>query len=94
MVKIVWSKHALKDLNAIYEFIREDSELYAKRFTEKIINRISQLEAFPELGRVVPEFEDETIRELIEGNYRIVYQVRQKSIIIVRIHHAARQLKK
>jgi toxin ParE1/3/4 len=72
----------------------KDSKFYADRFIGKIISRIDQLESFPNSGRVVPEFNSEIIRELIEGNYRIVYQINSDNIGIVRIHHSSRELKK
>ena len=60
---------------------------------EKLINRVDQLENFPKSGRSVLEFSSETIRELIEGNYRIVYKINPDHIGVVRVHHSARQLK-
>ncbi|TAL62886.1 MAG: type II toxin-antitoxin system RelE/ParE family toxin [Bacteroidetes bacterium] len=43
---------------------------------------------------MVPEFESLNIRELIEGNYCIVYFLKSnKSVVILRIHHASRLLK-
>ncbi|MCX6323321.1 MAG: type II toxin-antitoxin system RelE/ParE family toxin, partial [Sphingobacteriales bacterium] len=63
------------------------------RLVEKIIERVDQLQNFNKSGRVVPEFNSEAIRELIEGNYRIVYKISLNQITIIRIHHAARQLK-
>lgn len=93
MVKIVWTDLAIEDLKIIHDYIVQDSRLYADRFISKLINRVDQLENFPTSGRIVPEFGNENIRELIEGNYRIVYKIKPNHIGIVRIHHAARQLK-
>ena len=93
MVKIVWTDFAIEDLRLIHEFISKDSKRYADRFIEKLLERVDQLEMFPKSGRVVPEFNIETIRELIEGNYRIVYKTSTTQIAILRVHHAARQLK-
>lgn len=92
MVKLIWSELAISDLKSIHTYISKDSQVYADRFIERVISRIDQLENFPKSGRIVPEYSDESIRELIEGNYRIVYMVNQDHIGIVRIHHAARLL--
>lgn len=94
MVKIVWTEHAIEDLKSIHDYISKDSSIYADRQVDKIITRVDQLENFPCSGRVVPEFNSEFLRELIEGNYRIVYQINSdlNSIGIVRIHHASRLL--
>jgi toxin ParE1/3/4 len=93
MVKVIWTEIAIEDLRSIHEYISKDSQRYADRFIEKLISRVTQLENFPKSGRVVPEFDSEVIRELIEGNYRIVYKLSSDQVAIVRIHHAARQLK-
>ncbi|MEO6358533.1 MAG: type II toxin-antitoxin system RelE/ParE family toxin [Ferruginibacter sp.] len=92
MVKIVWTEIAVDDLRNIHDYISKDSERYADRFIEKIINRVTQLENFPKSGCVVPEFNSVVIRELIEGNYRIIYKVSSSQVSIIRIHHAARHL--
>ena len=94
MVKIGWNKLAIDDLSEIEEFIAQDSINYAIITVEKIHDRISILKKFPKSGRIVPEFENNAIRELIEGNYRIVYLLKKRNeIIILRVHHAARLLK-
>ena len=92
MVKLVWTELAIRDLQSIHSYIAKDSRVYADRYIEKIISRIDQLERFPKSGRIVPEYADEAIRELIEGNYRIVYRINLDHIGIVRIHHAAKLL--
>jgi toxin ParE1/3/4 len=79
MVTVSWTELALDDLKSIHEYISKDSVVYAKRMVDKIISRVDQIEKFPKSGRVVPEFENENIRELIEGNYRIVYKTTQNT---------------
>jgi toxin ParE1/3/4 len=93
MVNIIWTEYAIEDLRLIHEYVSKDSKRYADRLVEKIIERVDQLQNFNKSGRVVPEFNSEAIRELIEGNYRIVYKISLNQITIIRIHHAARQLK-
>jgi addiction module RelE/StbE family toxin len=92
MVKVVWTQFALDDLKAIHEYISKDSKVYADRFIEKVIRRVDQLEQFPQSGRVVPEFDSETLRELIEGNYRIVYKTMPDYVSIIRVHHSSKNL--
>lgn len=93
MVKLIWTEIAIEDLKLIHEYISRDSKFYADRFIEKLISRVEQLENFPKSGRVVPEFDSIDIRELIEDNYRIIYQISSEIVSIVRVHHSARQLK-
>ena len=94
MAQISWTRRSLKDLHAINDYISLDSEFYAKRFVLKLIDRVEQLADFPESGRVVPEKEDQTIRELIEGNYRIFYRLlKGNKVIVLRIHNSAKKIK-
>lgn len=93
MVKIRWTEAALKDLKSIHDYISKDSIFYANRLGNKFLKKIEILASFPKSGRMVPEFEIESIRELIEGNYRIVYlHQSNNSIYILRIIHSARLL--
>lgn len=94
MVKVIWTEFALEDLRSIHTYISQDSKLYADRFIEKIILRVEQLETYPQSGRIVSEFQIDTLRELIEGNYRIIYNINSDSIGVVRVHHSAQQLKR
>ena len=93
MVKVVWTDLAIEDLKSIHEYISKDSKFYADRFVTKLITRVDQLENYPQSGRMVPEFGKEDIRELIEGNYRIIFKVNEDHTGIVRVHHSARLLK-
>jgi toxin ParE1/3/4 len=92
MAKIVWTKRSVKDLKLVFDYISLDSSIYATRFINRIILRVDQLESFPESGRIVPEKDDPTIRELIEGNFRIFYKIQRGSVIILRIHNSARKI--
>ena len=93
MVSIVWTDHAKEDLRSIFDYISKDSKFYASRYVDKLISRVGQLESNPRSGRIVPEFNRDEIRELIEGNYRIVYRYRGDAVTVLRIHHSASQLK-
>ena len=65
MVEIIWTTFALEDLQSVYDYIALDSPTYAIRFIDKLVERVDILIDHPEAGRIVPEFEDELIRELI-----------------------------
>jgi toxin ParE1/3/4 len=75
MVKIIWTDSAIQDLKDIGDFIAKDSVRYAEITVDKLFYSVNILEHHPFAGKITPEFEDETIRELIRGNYRIVYQI-------------------
>ncbi len=91
MVKIVWSALAVSELRDIYLYISIDSIKYANNQISRIRQKTQILKSMPEIGRIVPELEENTIRELIEGNYRIVYRINTINFIeILTIHHASR----
>jgi toxin ParE1/3/4 len=91
-MKVHWTESALADLQAIEAYIAGRSARYARGTVERIFARVQQLEAHAMLGPVVPEYGDETLRELLESPYRIVYRVLKMRIDIVAVVHAARHM--
>jgi addiction module RelE/StbE family toxin len=91
-LKLIWSQLAIDDLDDIANFIAKDSEDYAKIFVRKIVDQVERIPDFPQLGRVVPDIQDEQVRERTYQNYRLIYRVKNDSIEIVRIFHHGRQL--
>ena len=90
MVEIKWTVQAADDLESIVNFISSDSVHYAKLLALDIIEAIERLALFPESGRVVPELEQKTIREILFGDYRIIYRIRKKVIEIITVYHGSR----
>jgi toxin ParE1/3/4 len=90
-----WTEISIIDLKEIFEYIAEDSERFASIITQKIYQRAQDIISNPYLGRTVPEFNKKDIRELIEGNYRIIYRIKNANqAYILRVYHSARILKK
>jgi plasmid stabilization system protein ParE len=58
----------------------------------RIIREAENVAAFPRLGRIVPEFGNPQIREIISQSYRIIYKFDEEgdSVAILRIWHGAR----
>ena len=94
MVKIVWTERSLTDLEDIAEYIAKDSEKYASLTIEKILNQTLILEKQPQIGRIVPELNNRRFRELIIGNYRVIYEHTKLTVNILTVHHSKRDLKK
>jgi toxin ParE1/3/4 len=94
-MKLVWSRRATCDLEQIGIFISLDAPERARVFIQSLIERGKQAAQFPNAGRVVPEFQDENVRELIEGNYRIVYEIfSNKTVVILTVFEGHRLIKK
>ena len=93
MVEIRWLTEAKEDLRDIYDYISRDSKRYAKRQVDKIFNRTLILKNHIQAGRIVEEINKPEIREIIEGNYRIIYRIVTDSTVdILMVHHGARDL--
>ena len=76
MADLRWSLTAEEDLQAIENFIAKDSVLHAVNFIDRLIDAAEQLTPSPKVGRVVPEFNKDDLREILFRAYRIVYQLR------------------
>ena len=90
--KLIWSPAARDDLHDIVVFIARDNPERAMGFGYELISETDRLPDFPDLGRVVPEYQDQSLRELIFRPYRIVYRVNhdRKLCEIARVSHSAR----
>jgi len=91
-MKVEWTAPAIDDVLAIKSYIGRDSPAYADRFADRMIEAAESLVSLPRRGRVVPEANDETIRELLFGNYRIIYRLENERVLLLTILHGARNL--
>jgi toxin ParE1/3/4 len=93
MARIVWSRQATEDLQDIIEYISRDSPITARRFAKKIIARVDLLIHLPLSGGFVLEDESRTYREVLQGNYRIIYRSDGKTVYVITVRHSARLLR-
>lgn len=78
-------------IREIFDYISKHSKRYAENQVKRIKARTSVLKINPEVGRIVPEIDRVQIREIIEGNYRIVYRVISADLVeILTVHHSSR----
>ena len=80
-MNVDWTEAALADLRAVEAYIGRHSQQYARGMVERIFARSESLSSQPRLGPMVPEYEDETVRELFEDPYRIVYRIADQQIV-------------
>ncbi len=78
MVK--WSDHALAQLQDIHDYIAKNSRFYAKRVSRTLVQKSLLLNDLPRLGRIVPELNEDTIRELSVYSYRVIYEIKSNYI--------------
>jgi len=89
---IIWSERAVEDIESIAAYIAHDSEFYAASVVRTILQKTRRLAEFPYIGRVVPEFDDDTIREIFAYSYRIIYQVTPDQVNVATVIHGRRIL--
>jgi len=94
MVEIIWTDHAIQDLIEIGEYIENDSPKYAELTVTTKLNTPSKKTKNPNAGKIVPEFGSPQIRELICGNYRIIYRnFGYTRIDILTVHNCSRLIR-
>ena len=91
-MKVRWTRHALSQLTAIYEYIASDSPTYALGMVDRITARSKQLVEFPASGWQVVEYQHPEIREFVESPYRVIYRTRPDEVVVLSVIHGAREL--
>jgi len=91
-VKVFWTEAALSQLQAIHDYIAQTSPDYALRMVDRLTRRSIQIADFPFSGRMVPEYEVNEVREIIESPYRIIYLVdsAQSRVDVLAVVHGSR----
>lgn len=91
-MRVEWSDFARDDLADMVAYIGRDSMLYAKTFGEKVVLATRRLNDFPESGRMIPEADDKTLREIIVQGYRVMYRLEHDRVLILAVMHGSRDL--
>ena len=90
-----WTESAVRDLEGIARCIAADSPANAGRLVERLRERTRMLDRLPERGRIVPElaaFGIRAYRELVIRPYRVVYRVRDGSVLVLAVFDGRRDL--
>lgn len=90
--KVLWTENAVQDLQTIRDFISQDSPERAAEWVLKLFDAGESLTKLSHRGRIVPEFNQENIRELIVENYRLVYCVQTATAEILTVFEGHRLL--
>jgi plasmid stabilization system protein ParE len=89
---VIWSEEAFNDIESIAKYISRDSVYYAQMVVDRIIAAGEVINVYPESGRIVPELEEEHIREKFIYSYRLIYEIEATSINILAIIHGKQLL--
>ena len=90
--QVVLSQDALTDLERIVAYIAPHNPVAAEQIGSQLLDAAFSLRAFPERGRMVPEFRNPELPEIIFRSYRIIYRVNStdQSLEVIRFWHGAR----
>ena len=90
---VIWAQQAVVDLRSIHDFIARNSRYYAKKVVHDIREIVDELNGLPKMGRIVPELNEEDVRELFLYSYRIIYEIKDEVIFVLAVVHQRRNLK-
>lgn len=90
-MEIIWTRQALEMVNEFVDYIARNDYQAAERWALELMTKTDKLADHPRQGRIVPEYNEETLREIIAGNYRIAYRIKEDAIYIEAVWHV-RQL--
>jgi plasmid stabilization system protein ParE len=92
-VKVLWTESAFAHLQAIHDYLAQTSPEYALRIVDRLTARSIQIATFPFSGRMVPEYELNEVREVVEGPYRIIYLIdsKQEKVEAIAVIHSSRE---
>ena len=91
-MKVFWSEAAVSQLEAIHAYVAKTSPEYALRVVDRLTRRSIQIASFPFSGRMVPEYELNEVRELIEGSFRMIYLINdeKEQVEVLAVIHTSR----
>lgn len=92
MGKLRWTPQAADDLESITDLIAVDSVHYASLFALDVMAAVERIADFPRAGKIVPEFSESRIRQVVVGSYRIIYRHDNDVVVILTVYHGARLL--
>ena len=94
VARVSFAESALSDLTGIQEWYAEEGvPEVGDRLIAEIFQRVDVLADHPDIGRIVPEFDQSFLRELIHPPFRIVYRRDPSRVRIVRVWRSEQLLR-
>ena len=91
-MRVEWSPQALQQAAEIVDYIGADRPRVALEWLDGLESRLTALPGLPEQGRIVPEWYEPTVRELIYKSHRIIYEVHPDRVELLSIRHSREQV--
>lgn len=91
---ISWKESAQEEVRVIYEYLFDQSAAVADDWSDQLARKLTLVEQFPEMGRIVPDYYISFIREIFAGSYRVVYSTQDNKVTILAVRPMGRPLGK
>lgn len=92
--RVTWSFKGRLELADVWNYIKRESTANALRVLRDIAAAVDRLEEHPFSGRMVPEWNQPLLRELIVGSYRVMYSTKHEEVVVFSVRHARRRIPK
>ncbi|HAC16810.1 MAG TPA: hypothetical protein DCE78_12830 [Bacteroidetes bacterium] len=93
-MEVIWTRQAVHQLNRYADYIAQDNVLAAEKWVLSLLGKTDQLSELPKSGRIVPEYNDPNLREIIEGDYRLIYRIKDEKVYVQSVRHTRQDLRK
>ena len=93
-MNLVWEVSARKETGDVFSHLFDLSPTLANTWADELEKKITLLETFPEMGRMVPDFEIRFIREVFVRKYRLIYQYQDETIRVLAVRPMGQPLGK
>lgn len=94
MAQIIWAESALSDLDAIADYIAIENPIAAAELVQRVLKHVDQLEAHPDSGTQLPEFQSSRYREIMEPPCRAIYRHSGEFVYVLHVIRSERMLRK
>ena len=92
--EIAWKNSAREEVRDIYSYLFDLSPRLADNWSEELTKKLNYITQFPEMGRIVPDYQMTEVRELFVGRYRMLYSIQENVPRILAIRPMGRPLGK
>lgn len=86
-MRVRLTDEAKAKLRAIRAHIAEDAPQHAEAMIDRVTRHAEKIGDFPRAGRMVPEYRLDTLREVLEQPYRIIYRIGPDQIEVLTVMH-------
>ncbi len=93
-MEVIWTRQSVIQLKKYADYIAQNNVIAAEKWVLSLLGKTDQLSELPESGRIVPEYNDPNLREIIEGDYRLIYRIKDDKVYIQSVRHSRQDLRK